>query len=861
MNWKILLLPFVLAAGIAAAQDGPRVDSRVSLEVKDMPWQDVLSLIGSKTNLRFDYDPQLLPTGKLSFHVVDMPVSRLLDQLFRGTGLSYTLIGRGVVLRGRKEPVNITVSGFVRDGQTGEWLIGASIFLPGHDAGAASNDYGFYSLTVPAADSLEVGISYVGYQTLYRRVSGRHDLALTQDLERNEAETRIEPMTLSKDRREENVTRNQTSVVELNSGVAGSALSVGGSGDLVNSLQLVPGVQIGIDGSAGYSVRGGNAGQNLVLLDEATIYNPSHLFGLAGIFPAEAVKYAEFLRGGFPAQYGDHLSSVLNIAMKDGNSQQQGASAQMGTIVSGLQVYGPLSRDHSSYFVSARRSLIDLWAGSFATNDYFSNYYFFDINAKLNFRVSGRDRLLFSFYRGRDQNGYSGEAPAGGGIIYDTHFGNLAGSIRWNHVLSPRLFVNSSLIYNHYEQFLSATQGGYFAQLYSGIRDTRFRSDLSFYVHPGHRISAGIDLLSQVLSPASLSDKIGAGGAGIDVAGIPSKNTVRSALYAGDEIHAGDHWVAYAGIRGARYDADGVSYFNAEPRLSLLYLLNSRTSLKASYSRTDQYLHLVQSYNASFPAEIWVGSSPLLHPQTADEYTAGIFRNIHDNSIQASLEVYYKNMLNQSLFKGVTSPVIDNSLENKLIFGRGWSYGAEWMIRKNRGRWKGWLSYSLAYAWQQFDSLNGGKAFPFALDRRHSVAIATTYELNMHWKASATFYAASGRAFTLATPAAGGQQNPNPLYEDDHGDDGEQAPSSQQDINNYRLSPYNRLDLGLSYNRGHRDHAILKDVTVTLTVYNVYARYNAEFAYRTIDPLTGKAAATQITFIPVIPSLTVGITL
>ncbi|MBN8855692.1 MAG: hypothetical protein BGO55_23055 [Sphingobacteriales bacterium 50-39] len=867
MRFKILLLCCLLltGGGITIARGQSLPDTTVSISLKEATLQDAFSAIGERTGIRFDYNPEVVKgKRKLSLEVRDMPLRAVLEQLLRGTGLAYTLIGKGVVIREDGYLGKVTFSGFVKDLRTDERLINASIYLPEGKTGVMSNRYGFYSLEVSSSDTATLLFTYVGYADQVRRLPARRDSQIIITLEQNEERQHIPATIVAPDESLDNVEKNRSSLVSLSSDMLRAAPSSAGGGDVMHAVQMLPGVQAGLEGTPGYSVRGGNTGQNIVLLDEASIYNPSHLFGLVSIFNPMAVKYADFVKGGFPAINGDHISSVLDVSIKDGSSQAVGGSVEAGSIASGIALYGPLAAEKSSWFIAGRRSMIDVWLHPFASDNYFSNYYFYDVNAKMNWRLSGRDRLIVSLYRGMDKNDYSHDASQDAGIGYHTDFGNLALALRWNHLYSRHLFSNTSIIYNHYQQVLSASQQGYFAELYSGIRDMNIRSDLSWYLSAAHKLDMGGDVLYQSLFPAAVSDRASSFNSNfpINPAGVPHKDAWRSAVYLSDDMRWGSHLKVYAGVRLPFYWTPLVEYVDIEPRLSLLYRAGDHSSVKISYSRMHQYIHLVQSYNASFPAEIWLGSSPLAQPESGDEYTAGFFRNFHDNNIQGSIEIYYKAMDHQSLFKGVTSPVIDNSLEDKLIFGKAWSYGSELLLRKTKGRWKGWLAYSYAYSWQQFDSLNQGKKFPFSLDRRHSVSASLSYELDRHWKAFADMVLSGGRAFTLHATRGNNNSgsNDNPLYESEKEDDGTTVPSVQDEANNYRLTPYNRLDLGLSYHKERTVHRRTITSTWTLVVYNVYGRDNTLFAYRTIDPVTQKASVTQTGFLPVIPNLSYKLT-
>jgi hypothetical protein len=843
----------------SGAQEKKITEVRVSLSVKDRPLSEVLSLIESQTTYTFAYGTEIVrEQRKISLEVSNMPLTELLGLLLNQTGLTYDIIGNQIVLHKMERPARITISGYVKDAGTGELLIGASIFMPGIQTGGFSNNYGFFSVTIPPSDSADMEISYVGYKTQYSRVSAHDNLSLSIGLAYNQQRERINSLIITNDKRAENVQKNQPALIDIASDMIVSAPSLNGSGDVVSSVEMLPGVQSGLDGTPGYCVRGGSTGQNLILLDEATLYNPSHVFGLVSIFNPPTVKNVSLMKGGFPAAYGDHVSSVLDIALKDGSKQQYGGVVQLGSVSSGITLYGPLQKDRSSFLVAARRSAIDFLLRPILAKHYLSNYYFYDINAKMDFQLSEKDRLYMSFYTGRDNNNYMADSTDTPGIDYTMHFGNTALSLRWNHVYSGKLFSNTSVVYNHYHQFLSVTHQDYFAQLYSGIRDINAKTDFTYYPSPAHKISAGINYLYQTLFPASVSEKVdpGSDSLNIDPGTIPKQNAARLAVYASDDIKLGRRVKLYIGVRAPAYYKPDVQYFNIEPRLSLLYKIGNNASLKASYTQMHQYIHLVQSYNASFPAEIWIGSSQLVMPQSSREVSAGIFKNFKDNIFQTSLEFYYKKMDNQLLFRGGTSPAINNNIEAQLIFGKGWSYGSECFIRKNRGRLTGWLAYSFAYAYQQFDSLNLGGSFPFAYDRRHTLYLSAAYAINTHWKASANFFIASGRAFTLKTSTTT-TTNPdnNPLY-DDEGSNGNPVSSTQIAENNYRLRPANRLDMGISYTKRWTTSRRPWEMEWILSVYNVYARKNTSFAYRTIDPATKEVLAKEVPFIPVIPSLT-----
>ena len=839
----------------------------MTVDIKNRPLPEALAIVESRVAVRFAYPTELLRGQKnVSITASQMPLPIFLDSLFLGTGLSYQVIGDQIVLQGLFPSSRVTLSGYIRDSLTGELLIGASVYLPATGAGVLSNNYGFYSLSVPDADTIELEVSYVGYKSMRRRVNAKGDVSLSIGLPLNNVQEEINTLTIVNDKREDFVKKNPSGLTDLSPEMIVAAPSVSGSGDLIGSVEMLPGVQAGIDGTPGYFVRGGNAGQNLILLDEATLYNPSHIFGLVSVFNPPTIKHASLMKGGFPAVYGDHVSSVLDVAMKDGSNQQTGGVIQMGSVSTGVTLYGPLEAGKSSFLVSGRRSTTDLLLHPFLHNNYFSNYYFYDVNAKLNFEVSPRDRLLFSFYSGRDNNTYSSDSTDSAGIGYSMHFGNTAFTARWTHPFSGKVFSSTSVEYNRYHQFLSATQEGYFAQLYSGIRDINAKTNITWYPSPVHKINAGVDYLYQTLYPASLSGRVAPADSTLTIvpSGIPPKTATRMAAYASDEIRWG-RWLVSMGVRLPYYYKPDAQYFSVEPRLSLLYMIDATTSAKLSFATMHQYIHLVQSYNATFPAEIWIGSSNVVRPQASRELSAGLFKNFSGNTFQTSVEFYYKRLDNQLLFGGQATPVIDNSIESELIFGKGWDYGAELFLRKNRGKWTGWLAYTLAYAYEQFDSLNEGQRFPFAYDRRQMLDISAAYSFAPHWKVAANLLLASGRAFSLSPDSTFVPGN-DPLYANPGrgrgrgrgrgGNPNVDTGTWNIIANNYRLSPYNRLDLSVHYARTRTTAKRVTETEWIFSVYNVYARPNNAFVYRTIDPATRKVIARELPLIPVIPSIT-----
>ena len=887
--WRLLLLGIFLIIclfiknGTIGAQGKDPSEISISLDVNNVPIYKILQLIEQQTTYKFAYKTDLITGQKTrSFKVHEMPLNELLSQVFSGTNIGFSLIDNQIVLQEIYPPKTITISGFVRDSVSGESLTGALVYIPSLNSGTYSNSYSFYSISLNETDSLEIIVYYLGYKEVRTKLNVRKDF--TANFTMLQSDSRLEQVIITRDKKDDNLKIYHPGRTEIPSELIKIVPSLVSNGDLINSVQMLPGIIAGVDGTPGYFVRGGNSDQNMVLLDEATLYNPSHLFGLVSIFNSSAINSSTFYKGAFPANYGGHLSSVLDVKMLDGNKQQISGEVQAGTISSGFTLSGPIRVGKSSFLLSARRSTIDLLLRPLNIQNYYSDYYFYDINSKLNFQLSNKDRIFLSLYAGKDNSSYSSSATLNGGINYGINFGNQAMTFRWNHLFSPRLFSNTSLIYNNYYQSLNAIQSQYFANMYSGFRDVNVKSDLYYYPNPVHKINAGISYLYQTQIPAFVSDKIITNGSLIKIipSNLPEKFTNLTAAYLSDDIILNQKFNIYAGVRIPVFYNDDSQYFNIEPRLSVIYILNHSTSLKIAYTSMHQYVHLMQSFNATFPAELWIGSSKKVKPESSQQVSAGIFKNFKDNIFQSGIELYYKHMENQMLFRGGLQPGITGNLENSLIFGQGQSYGAEFFFRKTAGKLTGWIAYTYSFAFQQFDSLNLGKQFPFSNDRRHSLYLLGSYAINQHWTVSSNFLYTSGRAFTLSSVVSTTPLNPdaNPLFDEEHkgSNSGSNSGSgsgsgsgsdeglteglnngsgsfSQVLQNNFRLTPYNRLDLSISY---HSKKVLPKRITETewaLSVYNVYARHNTFFVYRSIDPVTKQPVANQVSFIPVILSI------
>jgi hypothetical protein len=738
---------------------------------------------------------------------------------------------------------NVTISGYVRDHQTKESLIGASIYATNHKSGTVTNTYGFYSLTIPIADTLGLVFSYVGYESQAKKVmiigGLRLDVFLDQDF------SELQEVVVNGDRNGENVSKAQMSVIDVPMISINSLPILGGERDVLKILQFLPGIQQGQEGTTGFYVRGGNSDQNLIQLDEATIYNPNHLFGLFSTFNSNAIKSVSIMKGGFPSKYGGRLSSIVNITTKDGNKEEFNTEGGIGLLSANLTVQGPLEKGKSSFIISGRRSYIDLLAKPFVKNiNNPMNYLLYDLNVKLNYDLGKNDQLFISYFTGRDDVNYVGTS----GLNFNMSFGNTTNTVRWNHIYGEKWFSNTSIILNDYHLALNSTQGNYYSLLYTGIKDVTAKSDFIYAPSPNREITIGFSYTNHAVYPGALSAKVPKKGNRIDLnrADIRRKYADEMAVYINDEIKLNDRISASYGVRMPVYNASNKSYSFLEPRVTAKYSISASSSIKASYTQMNQFVHLVPNSTASMPTNIWLASNSTIKPQNSTQYALGYFKNLKNNEIETSIEGYYKNMSNQVLFKEGTQLDADTNFDEVLTFGNGKSYGVEFFAKKKFGKVTGWVSYTLSKTTQKFPDLNGGNAFPFTYDRRHNLSTTAVYQFSNSWTFSSNFTYYTGQVFTMP----GGKvfaTNEGSLYDNIYYD--------YTTRNNARLKDYSRLDVNFSNKKVKMKNGRSFEREWVFGAYNVLNRRNPYFIYLTTDYITKAPKAKQVSLLPIIPSI------
>lgn len=763
----------------------------------------------------------------------------------------------------------ITLNGYVRDSLSGELIIGATITINGQGKGVASNQYGFYSITLEPGN-YSVSITHVSYISKSFEINFDKDKSLNFDLVPKSSAI-SEVVVYTNRRRDANVKNAEMGKIDLSIGRIKNIPAFLGEIDILKAIQLLPGVRNAGEGNAGFYVRGGGPDQNLIMLDDAVVYNTGHLFGFFSIFNSDAIKNTSLIKGGMPPQYGGRLSSVLDVAMKDGNMNKFQVDGGIGIIASRLSIQGPIKRNKASFIVSARRTYVDVLAKPFIkkTSDFYgSGYYFYDLNAKVNYRFSEKDRLYLSGYFGRDVFDFNNAKRS---FRSDIPWGNSTATLRWNHVFNKRLFANTTAVYNNYKFKFAAAQDNFELSLASGIRDANLKVDFDYYPLPQHKIKFGGLYTYHKFVPNILT------GRQDSVIFQPNNESVKYAsefaLYAQDDwelndkikINYGIRWTGFTQIgpyTKYKRDADGnkldsavyksfepvKTYGGFEPRITVRYALNDETSIKAAINRNYQYIHLVSNAGSTLPTDLWVPSTYIVKPQLSWQYTAGLFKNFAENKYETSVEIYYKRMANQIEYKEGYTPSLKDP-EDEFTFGKGWSYGAEFFINKTRGKLNGWIGYTLSWTYRKFAALNGSEKFPARYDRRHDMSIVANYEPGKKWKFGAVFVYGTGAATTL----------PERFYII-----GGVLTQEYSKVNQYRLAAYHRMDLAATFTPvpklARRGGKRKVQSSWVFSIYNVYSRYNPYFIYfdQTGSPYDGslKVEARQVSLFPILPAVT-----
>ena len=762
-----------------------------------------------------------------------------------------------------------TLSGFVSDKNNGENIIGVNIFCKELKQGVVSNTFGFYSLTLPAGN-YEISFSYIGYKTQV------YNLNLEKDIQKNIAFdiTSFSVGEVQVRAKANIVEKTETSVIEVPIEQIKTIPALLGEVDIIKAIQLLPGVQSS-EGTSGFYVRGGGPDQNLILLDGVPVYNASHLGGIFSVFNADAIKSVRLTKGGFPARFGGRLSSVLQIDMKEGNSKEFKGDASIGLISSKFTFEGPIIKDKTSFIISARRTYLDLIVAPFLPSTTDLTLYFYDLNAKINHKISKKDRIYLSAYSGKDKLGVDFSESfvdqitnEQSSLNFELGYGNLTSTLRWNHLFSDKLFSNTTLTYSRYsfntdfgvnstyttnnETEIWDVNFGYL----SGIEDLGARIDFDFIPNPNHEIKFGTSYTNHNFFPGETTLSINetlpdaSQNFSLDTTLNFSGNTIADELYfyLEDNFKINNRLKANLGIHLGYYNTDrSNSIFknniSFQPRASVRYLINDKWSVKGSYAEMTQNIHLLSNSSIGFPSDIWVPATDTVPSQKSKQWAGNISTEFSNGEYELSLEGYYKTMSNLITYKaGYSNLSSTESWENSVETGGiGESYGLELFLQKKKGRTTGWIGYTLSWTNRKFDNINFGEWYPYKFDRRHDFSLVFSHKFNEKWDAGLTWVYGTGNAITF--PQAIYLGTPN------NGNDVVDVVESYGTRNSTRLDAYHRLDLG--FNKTVKKKRITK--IFSFGAYNAYSRKNPFFAYLTYEG--GNRVAKQVSLFPVIPSI------
>lgn len=748
-----------------------------------------------------------------------------------------------------------TISGTITDAESGEDLAGALLSVQNTSYNTICNPYGFYSITIPEGD-FNIEVQFVGYENQLLEV----DLHSSQviNFRMKSVAYELENIEVRSKRADHNVTSLGMGSLKLNPKQIENIPVLFGERDLIKTMQLLPGVKQAGEGNAGFYVRGGGLDQNLILLDEAPVYNASHLLGFFSVFNSEAIRDAELLKGSIPAEYGGRASSVLDIRMKEGNMKDYHTTGNVGLIASNLSFEGPIKEDVSSFMVSARRTYADLFLNFAPDKDLReTQLYFYDLNLKTNFKLNETNRLFISGYLGRDKFRMEDQ--------FGFDWGSKTATVRLNHTFNEKLFSNSSFIFSNYSYEIDLS-GDNDVLLGSVIQDFNLKQDFSWYLNAKNTLKFGANLIFHKIVPGEVK---ASPGSVYSTLAVRPRRALESALYVSNSQQVSERLKIYYGLRLALFSNVGPGDFYSfdskgnliktnsydqfewvktqggpEPRLALNYQIGPDDAAKASYNRIYQFIHLLSNSTSSTPTDVWLPSSDNVKPQISDQWSVGYFRNSDRNAIESSVELYYKNLQNQIDYRNGADLVFNSTVEAELVFGRGWAYGAEFLFRKNEGKLTGWLGYTWSKTMRQFDLINQidqnskGLPFPARQDMQHDISVVAMYDLARKLKISATWVYNTGNAVTF----------PNGKYEVDG-----RIVGYYTQRNGYRMPDYHRLDLGLIWIRKQTTRF---ESSWNFSVYNAYGRENAYFiSFRQNKENPDQTEAVQISLFKVIPSV------
>lgn len=881
-----LIRSLILIGGVllfALQTQAQKAETKLSFSIRNATLEEFVKRIENSTGFSFIYGEEVKMNHRLTLDVKQKTIPEILDLAFANEPVKYQITGRHILLQKKKQkPVSrkFTISGYVTDGTSSETLIGANILESRQQQGTTTNPYGFYSITLPAGET-ELSFSYLGYTTRQYRLELSKDTLINVLMQDN---NQLEEVVIVSDKAEAGITATQMGAQEIPIAQIKNTPSILGEADVMKTIQLMPGVQAGVEGSAGLYVRGGGPDQNLILLDGVPVYNVDHLFGFFSVFTPEAVKKVTLFKSSFPARFGGRLSSVVDVRSNDGDMKKYHGTLSVGLLSSKIQLEGPIIRDKTSFNISARRSYIDLIAKPFMPKDDKISYYFYDINAKINHKFSDRSRLFLNFYNGKDSY-YFKTTDSSSSMYKDKmslNWGNTIATARWNYIFNQKLFSNTTVAYNKYRMDANSTvytktnliesisESNYHSNYHSGICDWSYLIDFDYNPTPAHHIKFGAGYLHHDFRPEVATSKIQEKEDGITkqdtLYNSISNSTIQAhevSAYIEDNFDIGSRLRMNVGLHLSMFRVQRRNYFSVQPRVSARYQLTKHTALKASYTKMSQYIHLLSSTPISMPTDLWVPVTSKIKPMQAHQYSLGSYYT-GLTGWEFSVEGYYKQMRNVLEYKeGVSFLGSSSGWENKVEMGKGRSMGIEFMAQKTTGKTTGWIAYTLAKSDRKFaiGGINNGERFPYKYDRRHNLSLVVNHKFSNRIDIGASWIFSTGGTATIAEEVTAIIRP---------GEDAIQQKDYIEKRNNYRLPASHRLNIGVNFNKKTK-HGVR---TWNISLYNAYNAMNPTMIYSNnsggyasyiknqedgkvyLQYIPAKRKITKLTLLPCVPSVT-----
>ncbi|PSL49959.1 TonB-dependent receptor-like protein [Chitinophaga niastensis] len=851
--------------------------TRVTVVVKDQPMQAVCELLEKEYGIHFSYSRELVNLSRrVTVTAYHQRLRKVLEELFAPDDIRYTRVGEQIVLLPAKRNTH-TISGYVQDAVSGERLIGATIYSPVLKQGTTSNQYGYFSLTT-VKDTSSLIISYIGYSPLFQTVSCSGDKMITTSLQPLGS---LKEVVISATEKSKLQDQTQMSKVNLAMSEVQSMPKLLGESDVMRTLQSLPGVSSGMDGAGGMHVRGGSPDQNLILMDGTPVFNFSHFFGVYSLLNADVVKTTDLYKGAFPARFGGRLSSIVDIATKDGDMKAYHGDVSIGLIAAKFNLEGPIVKDKTSFLVSARRSYPDLIFNamlqsekSLGNNGAFKAF-FYDFNAKINHIFSPKDRLFLSFYKGEDNillKQTSGDTTnvndptklQAESSKFQLGWGNTVAALRWNHIYGPQLFSNVTL---NYSQYAFSTEYAYkytipaygersdiYGKYYSRMENGGAKIDFDYRPAPHHGIRFGATATMHYFKPGmSFFEDKNSVVKPLDTADLAMRVTgMEMSLYVEDDWEVRPGLYANLGVHASGFLVEGRFYHSLQPRMGIRYMLPRNWAVKAAYTHMNQYIHLLSNNGTTLPTDIWVPSTQRVAPMFSTQLAIGVAKTSANMKFEFSLEGYFKSMHN--MIENKSTDVVYQDVvrwDENVTIGKGWSYGGEVMIQKKKGNTTGWIGYTLAWSTRRFPDINNGEIFPYKYDHRHDIEVVLIQKLGKHWELSASWHYTTGSPITLPVASYHGIDNASPW------DPGTNTGSIDRFDKryNYRTADVHRLDAGITYSKQKKRYR----KSWNLSVFNVYNQQNPFFYYMKKDVADQQRYLTKVTILPILPSITYSI--